>query len=91
MISLGNSIGDACEWDFDGDGTENDRDVCPFDSKIEMTDFTNLLEVPLDSLVPNDTTWLSSEHVRHQKEHVEELNVLVIITNSILFLHSMSC
>ena len=58
----------ACEWDYDGDWTANEDDVCPYDSAIETVDFTDLLEVPLASLTSNDSRWHSSEQVSCQQK-----------------------
>ena len=63
ILEIDNSNHGSCDWDFDGDWTANEQDVCPHESGIEIVDFTNLLEVPLDSLTHNDTRWHSSEQV----------------------------
>ena len=35
-------IGDICGNNFDGDGTDDQLDVCPKNGQIEMTDFRNI-------------------------------------------------
>lgn len=54
-----NGIGDACD-DFDGDGTENSNDVCPYNNRIFSTDFRTFQRVRLDPVGDNqkDPRWV---------------------------------
>ncbi len=45
----GNGVGDVCESDTDGDGVPDSKDVCPEDPRISVTDFTQFLEVGLET------------------------------------------
>lgn len=40
VFSSGDSYGDACFEDFDGDGVQDRDDVCPVNPKISRTDFS---------------------------------------------------
>ncbi len=44
----GNGRGDACELDTDGDGVNDQEDVCPDNSKVYLTDFRAYQTVVLD-------------------------------------------
>jgi len=49
VFSSGDSYGDACFEDFDGDGVQDKDDVCPVNPKISRTDFSvyQTLKVPM--------------------------------------------
>ena len=40
VFPSGDSYGDACFEDFDGDGVQDKDDVCPVNPKISRTDFS---------------------------------------------------
>lgn len=40
VFPSGDSYGDACFKDFDGDGVQDKNDVCPVNPKISRTDFS---------------------------------------------------
>ena len=44
--------GKACYNDFDGDGVEDHEDVCPENSDIQLTDFSEL--IPMDLCEASD-------------------------------------
>ena len=63
LISSGNGIGDACENDKDGDGTPDDKDVCPEDPSIQKTDFSNYMKVMLEKRGAVHPVWKVSNNV----------------------------
>lgn len=48
MIPSGDSFGDACIEDFDGDGVNDKEDVCPTNPKITRTDFSVYQTLDID-------------------------------------------
>ena len=60
-MSLGNSIGDVCEGDMDGDNVLDNDDHCPKNPRIQGTDFHNYIIV---DLLPggNQSQWLLSDN-----------------------------
>ena len=48
-ISLGDTSGDACVDDFDGDGVPDKEDVCPTNPKITKTGFLEYKTLIFDS------------------------------------------
>lgn len=57
---VGDGVGDICQKDFDNDNTINSEDACPFDSKIQQTDFRNYEMVNLDpvGISQHDPEWI---------------------------------
>lgn len=43
-------MGDACHDDYDGDGTPNYLDICPYNPNINVTDFSKHDMVKLDPI-----------------------------------------
>ena len=50
LISSGDTNGDACIEDFDGDGVHDKEDVCPTNPKITRTDFSVYQTIAIDSV-----------------------------------------
>ena len=42
-----NRKGDICQLDDDGDGINNDDDVCPYNNNIERTDFRHIQSIAM--------------------------------------------
>ena len=49
VFPSGDSYGDACFEDFDGDGVLDKDDVCPINPKITRTDFSVYQTLALDA------------------------------------------
>ena len=49
-LRAGDTHGDACVGDFDGDGVVDSKDVCPSNPKISRTDFTKYTSLVLDAV-----------------------------------------
>ena len=47
-LSPGDGIGDRCDLDNDGDGINDDEDVCPDNGLVKATDFRSYQTVVLD-------------------------------------------
>lgn len=66
---LGNGVGDICEIDKDGDGSEDFIDVCPHNGNIYATDFrayqTVILDPEGDSQI--DPNWVILNQVSDYK------------------------
>ena len=66
LLLSGNGIGDACENDYDGDGSDNEVDLFPNDYRVATTDFRSRhIEVNLaKSNSPPD--WMVIDRVSQQ-------------------------
>lgn len=49
MIPSGDTFGDACIEDFDGDGVHDKDDACPANSQITRTDFSVYRTLAIDA------------------------------------------
>ena len=50
VFPSGDSYGDACYEDFDGDGVKDKDDVCPINPKISQTDFSVYQTLAFDAV-----------------------------------------
>lgn len=77
-----------CQKDFDGDGDEDDTDVCPDNGEIFATDFRAFQTVVLDPEGDSqiDPNWI----VLNQVSKVEELNIEKLCRR-VLYLFMVKC
>lgn len=83
VFPSGDSYGDACFDDFDGDGVQDKDDVCPINPQISRTDFSVYQALSFDAAGSEQEKplWKVSKQVIRDSSCNRFSNVLIFFDN----------
>lgn len=70
----GDGRGDACEGDWDKDGVPDAKDICPSNSDVSKTDFSDFTPISLNPNSYRKPQWKIYGNVRKPKKMCFALN-----------------